>query len=256
MLSNRENSMENGLEMYNKIKSTEKTLSEIVEKHAPMVKKIAHHLIGRLPNTILVDDLVQAGMIGLLEAAKNYDESKGASFETYAGIRIRGMMLDEVRKGDWVPRSVHKNSRMISETIRTLEHSKGRDAKDAEVAEALQMSISEYHQMLLDSTGSRLYGLDDLLGGAEGLSSQDGFNGAPSDPCDGVHRERLRKKISDEIVSLPERERLVLALYYDEELNLKEIGDVLGVSESRICQIHSQAMIRLQSRMTTWIMDK
>lgn len=247
--------MDEGVKMYNKVKSTTESMTKIVEKHAPMVKRIAHHLMGRLPSSVQVDDLIQAGMIGLLEAAKNYDETKGASFETYAGIRVRGMMLDEVRKGDWVPRSVHRNARMVAEAIRNIEHAKGRDAKDSEVAVALNISISEYHQMLLDSTGCRLFALDDLIGGSESISSTDSLYGVSNDPYDGVNKERVKGKISDEISTLPERERLVLALYYDEELNLKEIGDVLGVSESRICQIHSQAMLRLQSRMGSWLED-
>lgn len=238
-----------GLDKYVAIGQDSAEIDAIINKHAPMVKRIAHHLLGRLPASVQLDDLVQAGMIGLLEASKNYDASKGASFETYAGIRIRGMMLDEVRKGDWVPRSVHRNARMISEKVKEIENKHGRDAKAQEIADALNISVGEYHQMLLDSTGCRLFGLDELVGGHESIAAGDGLSSALPDPFEDVHQDSIKQELAKIISSIPERERLVLALYYDEELNLKEIGEVLGVSESRVCQIHSQAMVRLQARI-------
>ncbi|MDP5041496.1 MAG: RNA polymerase sigma factor FliA, partial [Paraglaciecola sp.] len=136
--------------------------NELVERHAPLVKRIAHHLLARLPASVLVDDLIQAGMIGLLEASRNFDGSKGASFETFAGIRIRGSMLDEIRKGDWTPRSVHKNGRAITQAIREVERETGRDARDVDVAEKLQVSIDVYHQMLLEVNSGKLIGIEDL----------------------------------------------------------------------------------------------
>ncbi len=222
-------------------------LEILIEKHAPLVKRIAHHLLARLPKSILLDDLLQAGMIGLIEAAKNYNEEKGASFETYAGIRIRGTMLDEVRKGDWVPRSVHRNGREISEKIRKIEHQTGRDAKDHEVANALSMSLDDYHQRLADVSSSRLFALDDVI--FEEVTLSELVPGNSPDPFEDVQYETLKSKIAESIATLPERERLVLALYYQEELNLKEIGLILSVSESRVSQIHSQAMLRLQARL-------
>src|SRR3569623_551641 len=149
---------------------------EIVTKHAPLVKRIAYHLMSRLPPSVQADDLIQAGMIGLLEASRNYDAGQGASFETYAGIRIRGAMLDEIRRNDCAPGSV-----------------------------------------------------------------------------DRVQNDAFKRSLSDAIASLPDRERLVMTLYYDEELNLREIGAVIGVSESRVSQIHSQALIRLQARLGRWL---
>ena len=134
----------------------------MVERHAPLVKRIAYHLLARLPASVLVDDLIQSGMIGLIEAAKNFDGSKGASFETFAGIRIRGSMLDEIRRGDWTPRSVHRNSRMIAEAIAELESELGRDVKDSEVAEKLDISLDEYHHMLSDASSGRIIGIEDL----------------------------------------------------------------------------------------------
>lgn len=224
----------------------------LVELHAPMVKRIAHHLKGKLPNNVLLDDLIQAGMIGLLEASKKYDTSKGASFETYAGIRIRGNMLDEVRRNDWVPRSVYRNSRMISEAIKKIENTTGRDAKDQDVADALGINMTEYHAMLKDSAGGQLYGFDDLgvTDDTLSLSEDVSSNKPPSqEPLAEVQRDNLNTVLIQLIEGLPEREKLVLSLYYEQELNLKEIGAVLGVSESRVSQIHSQAMHRLKSRL-------
>lgn len=129
----------NGWAMYTEEET--KLAHELIKKHANLVKRIAHHLKGRLPPSVQIEDLIQAGMIGLLEAAKNFDESKGASFETYSGIRIRGSMLDEIRKGDWAPRSVHRNTRKITQTIRKIENLTGRDAKDHEVAKELNITL-------------------------------------------------------------------------------------------------------------------
>lgn len=228
----------------------EKSRDALVVEYAPLVKRIAHHLMGRLPQTVQVDDLIQAGMIGLLEAAKNYDPSKGATFETYAGIRIRGTMLDEVRRNDWLPRSVYKNSRLISEAVRIVENREGRDAKDFEVAKQLDMELSSYQQMLKDTSSGQLYGFDDL-GVTDDILKSD-RKSEHGEPDIQAQREDLYELLVSIIDQLPERERLVLSLYYDDELNLKEIGAVLGVSESRVCQIHSQAMHRIQARMPDW----
>lgn len=225
--------------------------NDLIRKHAPLVKRIAHHLMARLPASVQVDDLIQAGMIGLLEAAKKYEASKGAAFETYAGIRIRGSMMDEVRRGDWVPRSVHRNARRISEAIKIVEDREGRDAQDDEIAAELDMSLDEYFSCLKDSNSGKLFSLEEVTENGEGTIEssvhQDGI------PDKDFHSESFRKHLAKEIENLPERERMVLSLYYDEELNLKEIGAVLSVSESRISQIHSQAAMRLRARMTDWM---
>jgi RNA polymerase sigma factor for flagellar operon FliA len=239
--------MASGFGMYNEVQVV--SLEKLVEQHALLVKRIAHHLVARLPSSVQVDDLIQSGMIGLFEAAKKYDASKGASFETYAGIRIRGAMLDEVRKGDWVPRSVHRNSRRVSEAISHVENRTGRDAKDFEVAQELNMSLDEYHTILQDTAGSRLFSFDGLLDPDEAMSEAGGSS--PS-PLEGIAQDALHQSLTDAIRSLPQREQLVLSLYYDEELNLKEIGDILGVSESRVSQIHSQTALRLRARLQDW----
>ena len=221
-----------------------------LEKYSVLVKRIAHHLLGRLPPSVQVEDLIQAGMIGLLEAQKNYDGSKGASFETYAGIRIRGAMLDDIRRGDWVPRSVHKHNREVSQAISELEGQLNRDPSDAEVAQHMGISLEQYHTILTDINCSRLVGIEDL-GVSEDVISPDDSD-EENLPFRGVADEYFRKALIDSIKSLPEREALVLSLYYDEELNLKEIGEVIGVSESRVSQILSQSMQRLRTKLSAW----
>lgn len=225
-------------------------LSEVVERYAPLVKRIAHHLLLRMPASVQIDDLIQSGMIGLLEAARKYDVSKGASFETYAGIRIRGSMLDEVRKGDWAPRSVHRKSRKVAEAIKAIEARTGKDAKDSEIARELEIDLNAYYAILQDASGSRLFSYDDIMEGDD--SAIELAAGELPGPCDGLQRDSFKQHLARAIDGLPDRERLVLALYYDEELNLKEIGEVIGVSESRVSQIHSQAAMRLRSRLSDW----
>jgi RNA polymerase sigma factor for flagellar operon FliA len=223
--------------------------NSLIERHVGLVKRIAYHLVSRLPPSVQVEDLIQAGMIGLLEAARNYNPKQGASFETYAGIRIRGSMLDEIRRSDWTPRSVHRKVRMVSEAVREIENDKGRDARDHEVAEALGMDLNEYHQILQDAAGCRVFSIED-----PNFLSEDTDSSGPVEtsqgPLEMLQNEDFQHSLSESIAGLPERERLVMSLYYDEELNLREIGEVLGVSESRVCQIHGQALIRLRARMT------
>lgn len=218
---------------------------ECVRTHLNLVKRIALHLAARLPAGVDTDDLMQAGMIGLLEASRNFDASKGASFETYAGIRIRGAMLDEVRRQDWTPRSVHRKAREMSEVVRRIEAETGRPAKAAEIARRLDISLDCYHEILADMAGCRLFSLDEPLGD----SAQARELPAPfkAQPDHELGRDQLRDSLATSISKLSQRAQLVLSLYYERELNLKEIGAVLGVSESRVCQIHGQALLRLRS---------
>ena len=226
---------------------------ELINQHAPLVKRIAYHLMSRLPPSVQADDLIQAGMIGLLEAARNYDPSQGASFETYAGIRIRGAMLDEIRRTDWTPRSVHRKARQVAEAVREIENREGRDARDSAVAELLGITIEEYHRILQDATGARVFSFEDP--GAGGDDNEIRSLDEGNQPLDELQSASFQDALAEAIAGLPERERLVMALYYDEELNLREIGEVLGVSESRVCQIHGQALIRLRARMSEWVRD-
>lgn len=226
----------------------------LVERHAPLVKRIAHHLIARLPASVLVDDLIQAGMIGLLEASRNFDGTKGASFETFAGIRIRGSMLDEIRKGDWTPRSVHKNGRAITDAINKVERETGRDARDVDIAKKLDVSLEQYHQMLGEVNAGKIIGMEDL-GVTEDVVTTEQTKGSDT-PFEDLLQGSFQKALAHAITTLPEREAIVLSLYYDEELNLREIGEVLDVSESRVSQIHSQAMLKLKSKMQTWRIEE
>jgi len=244
----------NGLAAYSNTMQTnsKKSRDDLVVQHAPLVKRIAYHLMCRLPPSVQADDLIQAGMIGLLEAARNYDSKQGASFETYAGIRVRGAMLDEIRKNDWAPRSVHRKARKVAEAVRQIESMMGRDARDNEVAEALDMSLGEYHQTLQAASGYLVLSFDDLGADDEAVATNINLSSTPMTPFDGLQKEDFKRSLAEAISGLPERERLVMTLYYDEELNLREIGAVLGVSESRVSQIHSQALIRLQARLGQW----
>ena len=224
---------------------------ELVTRHAPLVKRIAYHLIGRLPASVMVDDLIQAGMIGLLDAARHYDERQGASFETYASIRVRGAMLDELRRNDWTPKSVHRKARDVAEAVRRVEAETGRDASDQAVAGEMGISLDEYHQILLDASTSKIINFEDL--GIDDGAMGDIPGGGSSAPLQAVQDERFAFSLASAIDMLPERERLVVSLYYDKELNLKEIGAVLKVSESRISQLLSQAHLRLRARLGDWL---
>jgi len=233
-----------GVSAYSQRPSARET-EALVMRHAELVKRIAYHLAGRLPASVEVDDLIQAGMLGLLEAAANYSEGRGASFETYAGIRIRGAMLDGLRKLDWAPRSVHRKARAVAKAIREIESEIGREARDVEVAERMGMKLSEYHRIVEDSAGCQI----------SSLTTEEGemtLTDSSADPFRDVVDEDFRAALTEAIGGLPERERLVMSLYYDDELNLKEIGAALRVSESRICQIHGQALVRLQARLSGW----
>ena len=231
----------------------QQSFDDLVTRHAPLVKRIAYHLMNRLPPSVQAEDLIQAGMIGLIEASRNYDPSQGASFETYAGIRIRGAMLDEIRRTDWTPRSVHRKAREVAEAVRTIENREGRDARDVEVAKEMGITLNEYHKILQDATGCRIFSFEDPAAlGEEGFTSNERQS---NQPYENLQKENFKAGLAEAIKGLPERERLVMALYYDEELNLREIGEILGVSESRVCQIHGQSLIRLRARMEDWLKD-
>jgi RNA polymerase sigma factor FliA len=226
--------------------------NKLVEQLAPLVKRIAYHFMARLPASVQVDDLIQAGLLGLLDAAKNFDDTQGAQFETYAIQRIRGSMLDELRQADWLPRNVRKNLRRIEAAMSLLEQRFGRSPKEQELAEELGVQLDEYQHMLLESRGYQLLHYEDF----QESEDSDFFDAYVSDnqtgPLDMIEDESFRRHLITAIGGLPEREKLVMGLYYEQELNLKEIGEILGVSESRVCQLHSQAVARLRSRLKEW----
>ena len=219
-------------------------------EHINLVKRIAYHLITRLPSHVQVDDLIQSGMVGLIEASKKYDPSQGASFETYAGIRIRGAMLDDVRHADWSPRSLHRKMRQVREAIHVIENETGRDAKDQEVADKLEITLDEYYAIRRDSSNAQIFSLDQE---EDDPGQQARLKSAQSEPLESLQDSDFKASLAKVIATLAEREQMVMSLYYNEELNLKEIGLVLDISESRVCQIHSQALKNIRSKMSDWI---
>ena len=223
---------------------TRKDADALVRNHADLVRRIAYHLCSRLPPSVEVDDLIQAGMIGLLEAADQFRDGKGATFETYAGIRIRGAMLDSLRSLDWTPRSVHRRARELALAIRDIERETGAEAEPVAVAAKMGITLDDYHKIVQDAAGCHLASLEDI----EGLEPGD----ERMDPFRSVADVRFRAALAEAIDGLPEREKLVMSLYYQDELNLKEIGVVLGVTESRVSQLHGQAISRLKARLSGW----
>lgn len=223
----------------------------LIERYSTLVRRVAYHLVGRLPSSVDVDDLIQAGMLGLLEAAGRYTGERGASFETYAGIRIRGAMLDELRRTDWAPRSVHRSVRDLVSAVHAVETRLGRRATDAEIAAELQVSLDRYHEIAREALGCRMFSAEDVTAWqASGVdSAAEDENQRPESRVEQMDFERA---LAEAIASLPEREALIMSLYYTDELNMKEIGKVLGVSESRICQLHGQALARLKARLRDW----
>ena len=226
-------------------------MDALVRKHADLVKRIAYHLAGRLPPQVEVDDLMQAGMMGLLEAAQNFTAGRGASFETFAGIRIRGAMLDALRKLDWAPRSVHRKARAAAMALRELETQRGSEVSEVDVAARMGVSVGEYQRIIQDALGCQLLRLNDADDGEE--SAIDRLADDAPDPEMNALGDSMRKAVVRAIGELPERERLVLSLYYEQEMNLKEIGLVLKVTESRVCQLHGQALLRLKARLSEWV---
>ncbi len=232
------------------VSNSEFSSEDLITQHAELVSKIAYHLAARLPATVDVNDLLQSGMVGLLEAAGNFDASHGASFETYAGIRIRGAMLDDIRKHDWTPRSVHHKYRRVTKAINAIENETGNPATAEEVSERIGVSIGEYHKIIADSAGSRLFSFEETL--EEPTLQRKTPRSATPAPDQELYQSQFRELLAESIEQIPERERLVLSLYYERELNLKEIGAVLDVSESRVCQIHGQAIMRLRAAAERW----
>lgn len=217
----------------------------LVQEYAPLVKRIANHLRGRLPEGVDQDDLIQVGLIALLDAARQYSPAKGASFETYAGIRVRGAMLDEVRNTDWTPRSVYRRQRELTAAIQAVENRTGKPADAREIAAELGISLEDYFRMVTSAAAHRLFSLDQE--GEDGEMPVHQIEDPDTEPSAELESDEFRHALAAAIKSLPEREALVMSLYYEEELNLKEIGEVLGVTESRVCQIHGQALARVRA---------
>jgi RNA polymerase sigma factor for flagellar operon FliA len=223
-----------------------------ITEFAPLVRRMAHYLAGKLPASVQIDDIIQAGLIGLMDAAQRFEESQGFKFETFASQRIRGAMLDELRQNDWLPRSVRKSLRQIETAISKLEQRLGRAPTERELAAELGVSLDAYQELLLEARGTQLMHLDDF-----GQEGDDGYleSHCPDNrdnPLERFQDKRFRAALIQAIDGLPEREKLLMGLYYEQEMNFKEIAAVLEVSESRVCQLHSQAVARLRSKLKDW----
>ena len=222
---------------------------QLVQRFAPLVKRIAYHLMARLPSSVQVDDLVQNGMMGLLDAISRFEAGMGAQFETYAAQRVRGAMLDGLRENDWLPRSLRRDFRRIEEAIAQLEQQYGRAPAEKELAAALGMSLAEYLKMLQDARGHQLISFEDMVEEGDEDFLERHLTDDSGEPSKILEDEALRRILVQGIEALPEREKMMMALYYEQDLNLREIGEVMGVTESRVCQLHSQAVARLRARV-------
>jgi RNA polymerase sigma factor for flagellar operon FliA len=228
--------------------------NSLLTEHAPLVKRLAHQMKAKLPPSVEVDDLVQAGMMGLLDAINRYEENHGAQFETYAVLRIRGAMLDELRSSDWMPRSTRANMRKVESAMAALQQQLGRPPSESEVAKSLKLSLGDYQDLLGDSGGHQLVYYEDFHDEEGSDSFLDRYAVDDDDPLKSLLDTDFRQTVIDAIDALPPREKMLMGLYYEEELNLKEIGAVMGVSESRVSQLHTQAVARLRTylRERSW----
>lgn len=224
--------------------------AQLLAEHAQLVKRLAHQMRAKLPPSVEVDDLIQAGMMGLLDAVNRYEDTHGAQFETYAVQRIRGAMLDELRNSDWLPRSIRQNMRKVEAAINALQQRLGRSPSEAEIAEELKLPLAEYQGMLGDSSGHQLIYYEDFRESDGGENFLDRYCvDDAADPLSALVDGGFRGAVVEAIEALPEREKILMGLYYEHEMNLKEIGAVMGVSESRVCQLHSQAIARVRSKL-------
>jgi RNA polymerase sigma factor for flagellar operon FliA len=225
---------------------------EQITKYAPLVKRIAYHMMARLPASVEVDDLIQVGLIGLMDAVSRFDGTQGAQFESYATQRIRGSMLDELREADWLPRHVRQKSRQIEAAINKLEQRNGKAPSEQEISAELGMPLDQYQSMLGDVKCSQLLYYEDFSDEDSASFLERYLADGSSDPLAVLEDEGFRDSLVAAIHNLPERERSMMGMYYEQDMNLKEIGAVLGVSESRVCQLHSQAVARLRAQLKIW----
>ena len=232
--------------------TTEKDKNELAREFLPMVKRIAYHMMTRLPASVEVDDLIQAGLMGLMDAVDRYDSEQGACFETYATQRVRGAMLDELREADWASRNVRRAGRQIENAVHLLQQRHQRPPSEQEIAEEMGMDIHAYYDLLNDARGAQLVFYEDLHE-ADGDDFLERFADTTNQgPLDIIASRHFKKALAGAVGILPEREKQLMGMYYEQEMNFKEIGAVLGVSESRVCQLHSQAIARLRSRLRDW----
>ena len=225
--------------------------SALIKQYQPLVRRLAHYMMAKLPASVEVDDLIQVGLIGLADALSRYESAQGVQFETFATQRIRGAMLDELRGNDWMSRGSRKSQKEIETTMRRLEHRLGRSPIESEIATEMGMSLPDYQSLLGKVRGTQLVYLEDMSRNGE---EDDSFldrhvADSEADPMNMLRDHRLRESLVTAIKSLPEREQYIMSMYYEQDMNLKEIAAVLDVTESRICQLHSQSIARLRAKM-------
>ncbi len=228
-------------------------IDAMLRQYSPLVRRLAHQMIAKLPANVEIDDLIQVGMIGLTDALTRFDAGQGVQFETFATQRIRGAMLDELRGADWLSRGTRKQQRDIESAVHRLEQRLGRAPQESEIAKEMDMSLSDYQEMLGKVRGTQLIYLEDMSG-------EDGDNDfldrhvtdEGNDPLSLLQDHRMRHALVEAIKNLPEREQYVMSMYYEQDMNLKEIAAVLGVTESRVCQLHSQSIARLRVKLREW----
>jgi RNA polymerase sigma factor for flagellar operon FliA len=223
----------------------------LIKQYQPLVRRLAHHMMAKLPPSVEVDDLIQVGLIGLADALTRYEAAQGVQFETFATQRIRGAMLDELRENDWMSRGSRKSQKDIEIAMRKAEHKAGRTPLESEIAAEMGMSLPDYQELLGKVRGTQLVYLEDMSGRNEDddtyLDRHVADNDA--DPLNMLRDQKLREALVAAIKLLPEREQYVMSMYYEQDMNLKEIAAVLDVTESRVCQLHSQSIARLRTKM-------
>ena len=225
----------------------------LLKQHSSLVRRLAHQMIAKLPANVELDDLIQVGMIGLADALTRFDAAQGVQFETFATQRIRGAMLDELRGNDWMSRGDRRHQRSIESAVHKLEQRLGRAPSESEIAREMGLSLGDYQELLGKVRGTQLIYLEDM-GGEEG---EDGFLDRhvvddEANPLGRLQDQRMRQALVEAIKNLPEREQYVMSMYYEHDMNLKDIAAVIGVTESRVCQLHSQSIARLRSRLREW----
>ncbi len=235
-----------------------KLRDQLIMDYAPLIRFVAQRIAARLPSNIDIDDLISAGVIGLMDAIEKYDPSRDNKFKTYAEFRIRGAILDELRSQDWVPRSVRDKAKKIEKTYAELEQKFGRAVSDTEISDALGVELDEYYDMIAKVKAVTLLSIDELSGPNQHdrkslLESLENSNS--KNPFTQLKSKGIRDLLVKNIEELPEKQKLVLSLYYYEDLNLKEIGKILDVTESRVSQLHTQAVEKLRARLKPILSD-
>ncbi len=228
-------------------------LTSMLKQYSPLVRRLAHQMIAKLPANVELDDLIQVGMIGLTDALSRFDAAQGVQFETFATQRIRGAMLDELRGNDWMSRGTRKQQREIEAAVHRLEQTLGRAPHESEIATEMGLKLAEYQELLGKVRGTQLVHLEDMSGD-EGDSDYLDRHVADveANPLAQLQDHRMREALVAAIKTLPEREQLVMSMYYEQDMNLKEIAAVLKVTESRVCQLHSQTIARLRVKLREW----